>query len=400
MKGAAAFLPGLLFLACAFSNALDATHHWFSVLPAMAALAVVIEKRSFPRLAVAGTLCGVAALITQSRGLLTLAAFALYCLWEGHSKGLGGRWLLRAGLCLGTTFLLVVMPVIVYFGQKAGWDHFFYCTFTFVRHHFTAFSRNNPRVYMVDIPEFTSWVALPAWAIWLFVHALVPLVFLLFFARWWRRAKAAPEEHWDRLLLISLVGLFGFLAIAGAPTWLRVCTASLPAFILFVWFVNSPGKLHRTAIGLLWVSALVILMGQAGLTQTAWHGILQTPAGRVAMIDVQRYKKTQWVMERTEPSNYFLEAGGTDLYFLLGLRDPAETPFLTPTDFTRPEQIVRLLRILENDQVRLVLWPADLDVPDPRPGIKDSLGPLREYLRDHYRVVMTFADGAQARQKD
>src|ERR1700685_2978464 len=54
--GKQTFLPGFLFLTLPFSGYLDATHHWYSALAGIAALAVVIEKRSEARIAWAGTL--------------------------------------------------------------------------------------------------------------------------------------------------------------------------------------------------------------------------------------------------------------------------------------------------------------------------------------------------------
>lgn len=47
------YLPGLLFLATAYQRNLDASHHWYSVLAVMAALAVVIEQRTPRRLTAA-----------------------------------------------------------------------------------------------------------------------------------------------------------------------------------------------------------------------------------------------------------------------------------------------------------------------------------------------------------
>jgi hypothetical protein len=68
MDGAWAYLPSALFLSFAFESEPDPTHHWFSSLAAMAAVAVLMEKRSHVRIAAAGALCGLSALFTQNRG--------------------------------------------------------------------------------------------------------------------------------------------------------------------------------------------------------------------------------------------------------------------------------------------------------------------------------------------
>jgi len=42
----------------------------------------------------------------------------------------------------------------------------------------------------------------------------------------------------------------------------------------------------------------------------------------------------------------------------------------------------------------LVYWKQSLDLPPGRPILAgDHLEPLRSYLRDHYQVVKTFAQG-------
>jgi len=78
IPGKAAYLPAALFLVVPFRSHLDATHHWFSTLFAMAALAVVIQRITAMRLVVAGALCGVAMCFTQSTGLPALLALGLF----------------------------------------------------------------------------------------------------------------------------------------------------------------------------------------------------------------------------------------------------------------------------------------------------------------------------------
>ena len=60
IAGWKAFLPSLLFLGLQFRLGLGGRHHWFSELLVMAAVAVILERRSAARLAAAGALCGLA----------------------------------------------------------------------------------------------------------------------------------------------------------------------------------------------------------------------------------------------------------------------------------------------------------------------------------------------------
>jgi len=71
-------------------------------------------------------------------------------------------------------------------------------------------------------------------------------------------------------------------------------------------------------------------------------------------------------------------------------------PFATNTDYTRPEQVQDVIEGLEQRRVRFVLWSLRLDMHQWNSTAADHLGPLRLYLRTHYRVVKVFSDGGQA----
>src|SRR5579862_2609187 len=60
MKPVAATLAVALFLVLDFGRWLDATHHWFSLLAVMAAVAVLMQGSSAPRVLICGALTGVA----------------------------------------------------------------------------------------------------------------------------------------------------------------------------------------------------------------------------------------------------------------------------------------------------------------------------------------------------
>ena len=84
------------------------------------------------------------------------------------------------------------------------------------------------------------------------------------------------------------------------------------------------------------------------------------------------------------------DASGSGFYFLFGLRNPAPVPFLTPTDYTRPEQVQDVVEGLESRRVPYVVWPLWLDSWYYHNPAFDHLDPLRAYLRHHYHVVKTF----------
>src|SRR6516225_7841012 len=205
INGASCFLPGLLFLVIPFQSLLDGTHHWYSTVAVMAALAVVIENRSVFRLAAAGTLCGLATCFTQSRGLVAVLGLAVFLLWERPRKGDTWRSLCRSESSLFVTFLASVVAFNAYFVGKAGLQRFLDCTIVFGVKYYPAEWFNTWRVYMADAPSLHSISALLQLPGFLFIHALIPLVYVLFFARYWRAGRAEPQGPWDKLMLVNLL---------------------------------------------------------------------------------------------------------------------------------------------------------------------------------------------------
>jgi hypothetical protein len=376
----------------AFTTEMDPTHHWFSLLIVMGALAVVIERRSFPRIAAGGALCGLATFFTQSRGLVAVLGFAVFLLWEWRATKENGRWLLKAESCLFGPFLAATIGTLAYFLWKAGFDRFFSCTLVFPLKHYPQFFWNTLSVYMTEVPHFSFWLEVPALAIWLFIHGLLPLVYLLFLARHWREAQAHPQGHWGRLMLVTIVGLFLFLGIASSPNWMRLCSVCLPALILFVWSINSPGRLPRAITILLWTGGAAALVVQPTMVQTGWRGYLQSPTGRAALLDPDRFEKYRWILNHTGPGDFYFQADDCDQYFLLDLRNPAEVSYVTGGDYTRPEQVQNVIEMLEKYRVRFVMWSAWLDVPRKPGGNPRELAALRAYLRAHYHLVRRFVD--------
>jgi hypothetical protein len=114
--------------------------------------------------------------------------------------------------------------------------------------------------------------------------------------------------------------------------------------------------------------------------------------GRIAFLSRREYEAGQWVQQHTKPNDWFLEADFPRHYFPLQLRNPSPVASFTETDYTRPEQVRATIENLERSRVRYVLWPTWLDPVDTARG-DDHLGPLRAYLRSHYRMTPTFPDG-------
>ncbi len=401
IRGWAALLPAILFLTFAFANALNGSHHWYSAFVVTAAIAVVIEKRTPVRLAVAGAVCGLASCFTQTRGLVAVFGLAVFLLWEHRQKGQSWRALLQGEVCLFATFLATIIVPNAYFVWKAGLQRFLDCVVVFAVRYYPAYTMaTDLKIYMIGVPSVRAWYHLSKLGVFLFIHALIPLVYVLFFMRYWRDARGQPLEPWDRLMLLNIMGLFQFVGIAPSPSFFRLCTVSVPALILVAWVVSSPGKVRHAMVRFFWAAALGLSIALPWRMQKHGWPSLDLPTGRTAFSNTVWFDKFQWLSHRTRPSQFFFEGDYPDVYFSLDLRNPAKVPFVTTTDYTRPEQVQDVVEGLEKRRVRYVLWSVWLDLRDDRNPAADHLGPLRAYLRTHYHVVKTFADADQVWERN
>jgi hypothetical protein len=380
LSGLTAYLPGCLFLTLAFYSDLDGSHHWFSVLAVIAATALILVGRNLPRVAGAGALCALASFFTQARGALALVGFAFFLWWDHRKRPQKGNSLLWSEATLAAVFAAVTVVLNSYFVWNVGWKRYLWSTVTFgIKYYPAEKEMNSLQAYMAVVPRLANWRHVPDPS-WVFIHALVPLVYLLFLARCWREARRKPEEPWSRLMLVNLVGGFLFVGVAPAPVYWRLCVVSLPGFIILAWFLRSPGKLQTLARQALWLCAVVATLGIVVHQQTRWRALLDTPTGRAAFFDPGDFERYQWLVLHTRPSEPFFDCSGQS-YFLLGLRSPAVVSFLTDSDYLRPEQARDVQESLERNRVPVVEWCANLDF-GVRPD--DHLGPLREYLHAHY----------------
>ncbi len=197
-------------------------------------------------------------------------------------------------------------------------------------------------------------------------------------------------------MLVNVTGLSLFLAVASAPAYNRLYSVSLPGIVLFVWLTWAFVPVKRILLPVLWAAVVVLTILKPLVTQMRWKEYLDLPTGHTAFFQPQAYEEAKWVAERTQPSDYFF--GDSVFCFALELRNPARISFLTPTDFTRPEEVRDLVQALQEHQVRFVSWYAGLDASVNNAG--SHLAPLSSYLHDHYRVGTTFSNGDKIWERD
>jgi hypothetical protein len=395
MSGTAAYLPALLFIALPFSSYLDATHHWYSLVATTGALAVLLEERTVWRLAWAGVLVGIAVFFTQSMTLLVVG-FALFLLWERSHQSQTWTLLLKKEASLLAGFLSTFTACVAYFVWKVGVRQIYYYTVVFVARYYPADWFNNWRVYLTGRPQlhaWTTWLDLPAFVL---IHLIVPYVYIVFLVSHVVGSRSHPSDDlWRRLMLVNFSGVFLFLTVASAPAYSRLYAVSPPALVLMVWLLDSSNKLSRRWLGSAWLTIFVLLMARPVVTQIRWKAYLDLPTGRTAFFDPLLYEKCKWMSQRTHPFDYFF--GDHLIAFTLRLRNVSRVPFLRPTDYTRPEEVSDAIQGIDNFQVRFVSWYIGLDREKDaaRHPEGNHLAPIRLYLREHYHVAQTFANGDQ-----
>jgi hypothetical protein len=386
LTGPVVFLPALLFLTLPFSGYLNATHHWYSTIAATAALAIVMDSRSVVRVAVAGALWGIATCFTQSvaLGVLGLAAFLV---WE-HAQDESRVLMFKKQAVLFASFFAVLLAFNAYFIWQAGLKDFLYYTVVFVAKYFPSDWFNTWRVYLHGwhalLDNRANWPDIPTY---LFIHALIPGIYVWFFLRYRHERRLHRDESWNRIVLLNVTGIALFLSVAAAPAYNRLCTVSVPAIITLVWLATRLPRTGPKFVAALAATALALACLKPVVTQTRWRACLDLPAGRTAFLDVAQYEETKWVAEREHPSDYFF--GDQLICFLLTLRNPARIPSLRPTDYTRPEEVQNLVQALEEHKVNLISWYPALDTTHAH----DNLAAVRLYLLNHYHVEKTFSNG-------
>ena len=203
--GVSIILPGFLFLAIPYRNAPMGTgsHHWYSALAVMTALAVLMESRTPRRLAVAGALCGLSAWFNQTRGAAGLLGFAVFLLWEKHQSKESWRSLLGRAIPLFGSFVVTLVALSSYFVGRAGLKLFLYSTVIFPWKYSPDFPPNRWGQYAADMPTLANWHSTTPLGTWLVIELLVPWIYFLFFWRAWRTRKVRPREPWDGLARLA-----------------------------------------------------------------------------------------------------------------------------------------------------------------------------------------------------
>jgi hypothetical protein len=389
MRGAVILLPGVLLAGLILPASTDATHHWFSTIAILAALLVIMDGNTLPRIALAGALAGVAACFTQSKGAMAIAAFVVYLAAyakrhdETPSSDGWRKSLILCGAAMG-----VFAAVNIYFVQAAGLRMWLYCLVVYPLRYYSSQPINNWRVLIDGFPPHPSLIT---WVVLFFVYVTVPLVYVVFFAGSRKLSKKEGVERWGLLLLVAITGVAMFLTVVSAPSLKRLGTVSPPAMILLAWLLNQPGKAVAGFKILLASVAFALAIAVPVHLQMRSQFHLDLPAGRAALFDPDLYVEYRWLLEHTHPGEYFF--GLPLFYSAFHMQNPAPILDFHASDYTRPWQVAALVEALQRRQVPMLVLRRTHDFLWAEGSPSDHLEPLRVYVSQNYRLARTFQTG-------
>jgi hypothetical protein len=377
MKPPQAALAAALFIVPIFGRWRDATHHWFSLLAVMAAVAILMKDRSSARILICGTLLGLASFFTQTRGPFAAVGLAGFLLWDGLQTKASWRNQGVRQLQLLLSFLLAWGILNSYFIAKVGISKLFYFQAIYVLRHVVSESH----IIWPGEHDPLTWPLR-----YMLVYFTLPVVYAISLWRCRNASRETPSIDVRRIVLLAFAGVGMFIEVAQSPNRLRVDCVVMPALILFVWLVDSlPGQLRgyaqfrAYAPTMIWIG-VICLSARHIWSQNVVHSVvMDLPSGRTAVLPLQSEKFT-WLARHTTPGEFFLQSGYQSLYLPLLLRNPA---FDSVDRYSSPEFVELDIRRLEAKHVKHILW-SPLQVPR-HPNFE-------QFLFDRYHRVWTFSD--------
>jgi hypothetical protein len=229
-SGATVLLPGALFLCISFHNYLDPTHHWYSNLLIMTAMAVLIERRSPARLALAGGLSGLATVFSQNHGPLAALGFTAFVWWEATQDSKNQRQIARCESYFLVPFAAIFGASIGYLALATGVRHFFQSTVLFAFRYWNATPDPNSWSdygLLALTEDFLLYHHLPGLRP-LIISILIPGIYLVAIVCHLRHWIISTDRQWRSIVLIDVVGLCLFASVINSATVARLGTISLP----------------------------------------------------------------------------------------------------------------------------------------------------------------------------
>ena len=388
MKPVHAALAAALLLVADYGKMLNGTHHWFSVLAVMGAVAALLRARAPQRIVMAGILLGVATFFTQTRGPAAAVAIGAYLIWERFQTKQSWSACLKRELLLFLPLVVTWGTLSSYFIAKLGFWRLWYFQVTYVLHYVAT----GPSDLSIGSPQVLAWLKGLTGILFLVIFLTLPIVYAL--SAWKCRQRLRVSSPGDavlpdaqRVMLLAFVGAAMYLEVAQSPNWIRLYCVALPGIILLVWLLTNAvtDTLRGYVTTVMW-TGLICLAGHQTWSRHVQQTVFEDlPAGRVATAALTG-EKLAWLARHTTPGQLIFEARWVDMYLPLALRNPVFTDMLEGGHNSRPEFVDFSMRQLEAKRVQYIIWAQRLESP-AYPFAK-----FREFLTERYRRVLTFPD--------
>jgi hypothetical protein len=392
MQESSALSAAFLFLVLLFGKMLSATHHWFSALAVILAVAVLMKVINLVRIVAAGVFLGVASFFTQTTGLLATVGIAAFLALEWFEK----KQPLRQGF--GHLGALILSFAATWACLSSYWIA------TIGLHELLAFQITAAHRYVIHgwtisslgIPqEDLAWRRLLVAGQYPFVYLLLPVVYAACAWKCWTRCDESLFPERERILLLTFAGSAMMLEVVQSPNWVRLYCVAMPAIILFIWWLRKHWKVQVGAAAVMWLGVLVLALHQMTARHHKQYAIAQLPGGTIATIPAKA-EKLKWLAQLTRPGEFFFQPGWPGLYLPLRLRNPVFIDEFDTRGLTPAEYVDSSMRQLDAKAVRYILWSPRLDSPSPEKAATDNhLAPFREYLKENYEKVRSFPDSDQ-----
>jgi hypothetical protein len=239
--------------------------------------------------------------------------------------------------------------------------------------------------------EFLSRSGVLKWICFPFIYIAVPMAYVGFFVTMSRRSDAEPDEPWDQLTLIAIVGVAMVVVMAPALSIRRISCISPPAMIVLAWLLSRGGKTWAAVSAALGAVSIGVALAQVGAIQLHSRKALELPVGRVVVPDAGNYEVYRWMAEHTLPGQWYF--GMPPLTLPLRLRNPTPIEAPAPGEFSRPEQIAAVVEGLERRKPPLLVLRPVLYIPHLLGYKADHLQPFQDYLYQHYQRTKVFSTG-------
>ena len=380
-------LPALLFLSLDFLGSADMTHHWFSTLAALGAVAVLMPGITVARTAASGGLCAATTLFTQTSGLAAFVAVVIFIGWQAYAARGYDRRPTLTSLAAGCAAYVSVLAISLgLFIRAAGFSQVFYQLVVFAPRYFSFEGRNHPGEYLHQFPGVHGPADLLRFLPFVMVYLLVPYVYGFGIFRIVRTRAALPLLERRNLVLLNILGIMLFVSVLHSARYFRLATIEAPAILVFVWLLSAPGRIGAISRNTVRCVALAFMVVLVIHRQRQRYTVVDLPAGRTAFTDGPMAQEFRWFAVHSHPGDSLFNNSSLTLY--LWLHNPTGIEFITHREFTRPEWVDRSLVAMRHDPPDFICLDSD-PVTDSQRG--DHAAPIRQFAQQNYTRVATFS---------